>query len=310
MSKINKMTKVELLADNEGICRILQDCMEKNTKLNLEINKLYNENENIKTEINLLNDWKKNHICPDVKKSKDYIIIEESINKLNLYNRKLKQENESYEKTIKNYNKVSNILNKHKIENIDDLIDIIENFKKYNIIHNNKIINNNIEKGFNVLENIINNYKTDNIDLELSYDNNEEKIDIHKYYINKNNNSIYSNKSDLIYNYYEIYKIYLDKKNNNAKLYFEDFIKHNYKDNGLYVKKIEISYEFFSDLLNIANNIKNRSESEKIYILKEILKKCRLSINKLYKIKENSYKELIDFLKPIILEKCKKNKSY
>jgi hypothetical protein len=63
----------------------------------------------------------------------------------------------------------------------------------------------------------------------------------------------------------------------------------------------------FNDLLNIVKDIKDygkKGRGKEITIV-NILGKCTLSIDKLYKLRNDNYNKLIKFLKPIIINKCK-----
>lgn len=109
----NKIKKNELIADSSGLFKILEDCMEKNKLLNNELiilnqekqkhinikNDVIKENENIKSELKKINDWKNDHICPKekIENTKEYIIMKEEINNLNINNEKLKQQYKTYE---------------------------------------------------------------------------------------------------------------------------------------------------------------------------------------------------------------------
>lgn len=298
----NEIKKNELIADSSGLFKILEDCMEKNKLLNNELiilnqekqkhinikNDVIKENENIKSELKKINDWKNDHICPKekIENTKEYIIMKEEINNLNINNEKLKQQYKTYEDEKKKHDKLINILNLYNIGDTDLI----------NIINNNKN-----QKKDNILDIIKSNYVNYKINIEIVDNNIDDTIHL----IDDNYNIIYLNKSKLIYNYYVIYIKYLDIKKKNKKMEFDYFIKHNYKNNCLPLDKIKRSYEFFNDLLIVIKDIPSYFKYTKINILIEILKRCKLSVNILFKLENNEYEDLIDFLKPLIMEECK-----
>ncbi len=102
---------------------------------------------------------------------------------------------------------------------------------------------------------------------------------------------------------------------NEEKIKFTDFIKYNNYtcDINRHTEKSKRSYEFVNELLEYVKDIRHEKLFEKMIKLNtliKILSKCRLSVDKLYKIRKNNYNELIEFLKPLILENIEKDINY
>lgn len=293
-----------LKIDKNDIYKMLESCIDKNNKLYNELNgleqkneeyKIYNktikeENEKIKSEIDLLKKFKKDHRCPNFYDTVEYKNLRNEIKRLQLINEEIENKIKTTTNIIEEYNKLNNVLTSFNIRNIDELSYIIEN---------NKNINENRK---NYLHEICNNYNKNN---KIVINNNEE-IKIIQKSINNNYNDIYFKKSNIIYNYYEIYYNYLNEKKNNNKLLFENFIfNKNINDNN-FIEKVKMSYKFFNELLTIVEPIPGYLKYSKVNVLIDILKKCKITENKLQKLEKDEYTQLINFLKPIILDECKK----
>lgn len=170
--------------------------------------------------------------------------------------------------------------------------------KKESITSNDKVkVSDSIIKR---IKNFYNSYKEDNF--KIIFDNSE--IDNIKNSINDNYEVINFNKSTIIYNNYLLYKKYLEAKKENKKLLFINFISEK-KDVNRYSEKAKRCYEFFDKLINIVKDIPSHEKNSKTNIIIDVLQQCRLSTDKLYKIRNNNYNELINFLEPIIINKCK-----
>lgn len=190
------------------------------------------------------------------------------------------------------YERLQN-MNENISKNIIDLINIKD--------LNNKRVANSI---LNRIKKYYNNYKINNF--LIKYD--ETPLDDFKYKIYQNYENIYINKAKIIYNYYELYKEYLIEKEKDSKLIFIQFVEYNTSDIASYNEKARISYEFFDCLLTTANEMELSDTSLKyknIYIIIDVLKMCKISIDKLYNLRKEKYNEMVEFLKPIIKEKCK-----
>lgn len=293
----------DLKIDKNDIYKLLENCIDKNNKLHDELNileqknedyKKYNknikeENEKIKLEIDLLKKFKKEHKCPNIYDTLDYKNLKEEIKSLKLINEELENKIKKTNNIIEEYNKLNNVLISFGIKSTDELSYIIEN---------NKSINKNHKK---YLHEIYNNYNKNN-----KFVINNEELKVIQNSINNNYDSIYFKKSNIIYNYYEIYYNYLNEKKNNNNLLFEDFILNKNINDKNFIEKVKISYKFFNELLTIVEPVPGYLKYSKVNVLIDILKKFKLTENKLQKLEKNEYNQLIDFLKPIILDECKK----
>jgi hypothetical protein len=164
-----------------------------------------------------------------------------------------------------------------------------------------------------VLEGIIkfyNNYNNNRIPINkdnIDENGNENNIERIKCDINDSYDDINSNKIFIIYNYYELYNEYLKEKKQNNKLKFVDFIEYENKEISRYTEKVHICYKFIKDILEFVKDVLSCFENDKKIPLINVLSRCKLSINKLYKIRNKEYKELLDFLNPLCLEKCEES---
>lgn len=248
------------------------------------------ENEKIKSEIDLLKRFKNEHKCPNFYDTLDYKNLINENKSLKLINKELENKIKTSNNIIEEYNKISNIFISFNIKNIDELICIIESKKNIN------------KEPKNYLHEIYNNYNEKN---KIIINDNEELKSIQNS-INNKYDDIYFNKSNIIYNYYEIYYNYLNEKKNNNNLLFENFILNKNINDKNFIEKIKISYKFFNELLTIAEPVRGYLEYSKINVLIDILKKCKITESKLQKLKNDEYTQLINFIKPIILDECKK----
>lgn len=272
------MSNNELKMDKNNLFKMLEECMNKNDILHNELDVLKQQNQNykknvidiakenekIKSEIIILKDYQLNHLCPGFEDTKDYIDMKNKMENNKLENNKLKEELKTYKDLI-NFN---NNNNKKYLEEIK--------YNYYNYVNGNVEVNDN--------------------------NNKNEEIDRTQYLINNNYDTIYYNKSKLIYNYYLLYRNYLKEKEFDIKA----FIKNNYKYNDTFIEKIKISYKFFNDILLIVKDIPSYLRNSKINTLIDILKKCRITENKLYNLENGSYNDLIGFITPIIITECKR----
>lgn len=184
------------------------------------------------------------------------------------------------------------ILQKYNIYDIS----ILEEELKNVIIYNKKDDENDKIK-YNSSLNKNNVY---NINNDRNVNNIVNKINLMYETLNKR-------KSKIIYNYYDLYNEYLKEKQKNIKLKFNEFICYRADNVKRYNEKVKRSYMLFNDLLNIVKDIKDYGKKErgKEITIVNILGKCRLSIDKIYKLRNNNYNKLIKFLKPIIINECK-----
>lgn len=207
---------------------------------------------------------------------------------------------------LKNRKKTNQIINNEKLNDESKYKTLLDKIQKLNIEQNDKDLDkhiNNVKvKHSTTIICRIKNFYYENDKLIINYNNPE--VDNLKYQINNNYEIINLNKSKNIYNHYMIYKKYLEAKEKYNKLTFLNFIEYNTEGIGRFTEKVKRCYIFFNDLLNIIKDIPNYFESSNIDVLIDILKRCRLSVDKLYKIRGEDYKELIAFLSPIIIKTC------
>lgn len=137
---------------------------------------------------------------------------------------------------------------------------------------------------------------------KLNYGGNE--VDKIKIKISEKYDTINKNKSEIIYENYELYKNYLMNKKIDNSITLIKFIGND-GNIDRYGEKVKRCYEFFNDIFEITKEIPFGGYG-KIFTIIRILKQCRLSIDKLYKIRKDNYDELIKFLNPILIERCKK----
>ncbi len=268
-----------------------QQIYKLNIKNNVDIESNIIDNIKINSKDNKNNEMFKNEL--DIQKQK--------------YENKLKIIKEEKDKTINSLTKQLDGIqnnednNKNKKIGIDPFPGNIEKLKNDASQFKNK---DNLKYSNIVIERIkkfYNNYKEDKFKINF----NNVEIDNIKDSINNNYDTININKSKIIYNSYLLYKKYLETKKENNDLLFVDFISEN-KDINRYSEKAKRCYEFFNELLNITKDIKGHQIYSKINIILDILAKCRLSLDKLYKIRNDNYNELINFLRPIIIKECQK----
>lgn len=214
--------------------------------------------------------------------------------------------------------------------NFDNLGNISENTNEFSNNDQNNKKGLNGHKIDDIVDNINNSVENASFDVKKSkvsdiiikriidfYNNYEDKYKL-SFGDNKKVNNIVNNinliygtlnkrKSKIIYNYYNLYNEYLKEKNKNQKLKFNEYICYKADDVRRYNEKVKRSYILFSDLLNVVKDIENygkKGRGKEITIV-NILGKCTLSIDKLYKLRNNNYNKLIEFLKPIIINECK-----
>jgi hypothetical protein len=106
-------------------------------------------------------------------------------------------------------------------------------------------------------------------------------------------------KINLIFNYYNVYKKYSNTKENDINLKLKDFIGSYCTKEDRISEKLKICYEFIKELFD--DNQNNDKDN-----IKKILIKCKLSINKLYKIRGDNYNTLIKFIKKQIASEITK----
>lgn len=264
----------KLINDIQYMDIIIQSQNKTIESLNKKINNLKKQKNDEHEKVSKLN-------LNDNIKIDDYVSIDNNSNEI--INETRNGINDIYEK-LQNMNKNIN-------KNIIDLINIKD-------LNNKKVSNSILDK----IKKCYNNYKNNNF--LIKYD--ETYVDDFKYKINQNYENIYINKVKIIYNYYELYKQYLIEKEKNSKLIFIQFVGYNTSDVASYNEKAKICYEFFDCLLNTANEIVLSDTSLKYKnIIIDVLKKCKISINKLYNLRKENYNEMVEFLIPIIKEKCK-----
>lgn len=238
---------------------------------------------------------------------------------------------------INNIDKNENVKDNYKIDNIDKLKKelCLQQIKDetYNTINdlNKQLDNNTLNVKNNLEKNIINKNEDPKIKVEKNNDVKYSSIVLNRikdFYINfikynlydGNNNEIYdikklkyeidldykainSKKANIIYIYYKLFKLYLDEKQKDEKLKFLEFINHKPIEKR-YNEKVNICYKFIRDVLEKVKDI-NINEEIKQNIIINILSNCRLSINKLYRIRGKEYIQLIDFISPFYIERCK-----
>ncbi len=124
--------------------------------------------------------------------------------------------------------------------------------------------------------------------MKIDEKNDKYKLNRIKNSINDNENIISKKKVDLIYLYNNYYKKYLLEKEKNTELKLKDFIENDFNNDKRIFEKLKICYNFI-------NGIQKENEYQKD--IRDILIKCKLSINKLYKVRGDDHIELIRFIK-------------
>lgn len=263
---------------DKNIKSINNNIIEEN-KENAEIlddNKITEKNENAKD----------NHKLDNIDKLKKELCLQQI-----KYENKIKKIKEETHNTINDLNKQidNNTLN---VKNEDPKI---------------KVEKNNDVKYSSIVLNRIKEFYINFIKYNLYDGNNNEIYDINKikYEIDLDYKTINSKKANIIYVYYKLFKLYLDEKQKNEKLKFLEFINHTPIEKR-YNEKVNICYKFIRDILEKVKDI-NINENIKRNIIINILSNCRLSINKLYRIRGKEYIQLIDFISPFYIERCKEN---
>jgi hypothetical protein len=156
------------------------------------------------------------------------------------------------------------------------------------------------------IKNFYNNDKKYELPTEIDINSEEETntIDILKDNINSNYRISNISKAKIIYNYYKLYNEFVIRKKNNLK--FIEFIKYKPIENR-YIEKVKICYTFINNLLNIIKDMPSSFEDSKEVVLINILSECRITINKLYRLRGKEYEDLIAFLSPIYTEELEKD---
>lgn len=246
---------------------------------------------------------------------------EEKVHKFNESNN-IKNDNidklEKDEKSIKDLNKEiinifnnTSMVNKDNIENNKPNFDDSENENSSSIESDDINFENTKSKKNKcsdiIVKRIIKFYNKHNEDADIIRSLSKgkgkiNKIDQIKIDIWRKYNIINKNKVELIQKNYCLYKLYLENKKENSKNSFIKFLGQN-PDIDRYNEKAYRCYKLFNDLFELIKNDKIE-EDKKNNIIIDILRKCRFSIDKLYKIRENNYEEFINFLKNILIEKC------
>lgn len=261
-----------IIEENKENAEILDDnkITEKNDTNNID------KNENAKD----------NHKLDNIDKLKKELCLQQI-----KYENKIKKIKEETHNTINDLNKQidNNTLN---VKNEDPKI---------------KVEKNNDVKYSSIVLNRIKEFYINFIKYNLYDGNNNEIYDIKKikYEIDLDYKTINSKKANIIYVYYKLFKLYLDEKQKNEKLKFLEFINHTPIEKR-YNEKVNICYKFIRDILEKVKDI-NINENIKRNIIINILSNCRLSINKLYRIRGKEYIQLIDFISPFYIERCKEN---
>lgn len=306
-----KYEKYDLIIDiliKHNICdaNILED------KIKIGQSDSDHEKIDINNDVNILNelDIKKN-ASKNVEIKKVRNVADQNKNKIesislkrdDIKNIKNNSKNEITEKD--DHNKKENIGNLEEVTYPKNNINIASNNKNGDgdISSDDKSSNNKVKISDSIVNRIKSFYYKNDYGFDVKYDmsfTNSIKSDI-----NNNYDNIYKNKSEIIYNYYKLYKKYLEAKNNDNKLSFSKFVDYNNKDTNRYNEKVMICYKFFNNLIDIVKDVPEYGDYSKINKLIDIISKCRLSIDKLYKIRKDNYIELINFLSPIIIDECK-----
>lgn len=301
-----------------------------NNKIELNVNndplyiKIKKDNEYLKSqndffqkELNILKDKLSNPVIVENAKSdeKNNENINEEMEKLKDNYEKIIKDNEiKYSDKFEGLNTIIINLNKsleEQKEIIYGLSNEVLDLKKKNINASKNKENENKQKTSSLLvEKIKIYYYNGNKDI-LPFMGNDNVSHIN-YDINNCYGKINKNKAELIVKYYELYYNYMKNKKNDEKLKFTDFIKYNNYtcDINRHTEKSRRSYEFIKELLGYVKDIRHEKLFEKMIKLNtliKILSKCRLSVDKLYKIRKNDYNELIEFLNPLIVENIEKD---
>lgn len=210
--------------------------------------------------------------------------------------------------------------NKKQKKNINLLLNYLSKEDKINFINNienkNELIleKSEIEKTVNLIDLDDKNTIIENIEIPEKKDdgiiNNKNNIGSLKMDINDSYKDINKKKIVIIYNYYELYNQYLKQKEKDNKLKFVDFIEYDSKEISRYTEKVHICYKFIKYILENIKDIPSISENSTKLILIDLLAKSMLSIDKLYRLRDNEYKDLLDFLTPLCIEKCKEHYKY
>lgn len=267
-----------------------------------EYNKLIKRIKELEEKVDLQNkklieltDFKDNHIC---------ISNEDNTSDGENKNDDLKQKSLHTIKNVINHFKDESIIKKDKTEDITledktledkslndyqinqnkDLVDKIPKSSQNKSESNNDLSENKKKKlrknkeSNDVLKSIKKNYNK----IKVKIDEND------KYGSNKLKNSIIENENIInikkvnhIYLYKNYYKKYLSEKEKNKDLKLKDFVGNDFDEETRIYEKLKICYTFINEFK------KN---------IKDILIKCKISISKLYKIRNEDFDELINFI--------------
>lgn len=196
-------------------------------------------------------------------------------------------------------NNIENVNNNN--DNPENIVYDINNFKIKNASFN--IIKSKVSDI--ILKRIIDLYNNNENKYKLPFGSNKKVNNV----VNKINLAyvtLNKRKSRIIYNYYDLYNEYLKEKQKNVELKFNEYICYRVDNIKRYNEKVKRCYMLFNNLLNIVKDIKDYGKKKrgKEITIVNILGKCSLSIDKIYKIRNNNYNKLIEFLKPIIINEC------
>lgn len=296
---INKVLTSCINNFNEKIIK-LENKLNNKIELNVNNDPLYIEikkdNEHLKSQ----NDFFQKELNILKGKLSNLVIVENSNSDENI-NEEIEKLKDNEIKYSDKFSGLNNIINYELSNEVLDL-------KKENINASKNHEKENTQKSSSLLvEKIKIYYYNGNKDL-LPFMGND-KVSHINYDINNCYGKINKNKAELIVKYYELYYNYMK---NEEKIKFTDFIKYNNYtcDINRHTEKSKRSYEFVNELLEYVKDIRHEKLFEKMIKLNtliKILSKCRLSVDKLYKIRKNNYNELIEFLKPLILENIEKD---
>jgi cell division protein FtsB len=318
----NRLNEIE--EENENIFKINTE-MEKNIDELNKANDIYEDTIDKQTQYLTQNGIHDKDTYINIIENKDKILKYDYINK-KLLEKKIDIEN--IDETINNINKDITINNSlltfsSSIDNNNNIQEPSTPVPNVNVndnllpISSNSTDANNKKDNASKMENKVK-YSTKVLDGIINFYNNYDKskfiikedksnTDNIKRDINDTYDDIYSNKIIIIYNYYKLYNEYLKEKKNNIKLKFSNYIDDENNEVIRYKEKVIICYNFIKNLLEKVDNMPSFFGEDKMFSLINLLSKCRLSINKLYKLRKNEYKNLLDFLIPLYITKYKES---